>query len=620
MNQSSIDWVAKIIQGTVEDSDRPMSQTFSNYDRYWQAAFNRPDFYPLNQSVTPEYYRPIADWMGRLILPAKDQRQAVGGVLLEVHHAPAEYGHLVGQMVVLRFSNAPRTQAYVQAVTKDVHLSSQAEHSIQEGRVHPTRLNHWRQVNPLESLAGYRPHDDVIVMLQEPVQVAQSEGSNAPASHILSISHDPIQITGRYYALVKFVQPIAPESDLFRVVHFDRTTQQFTRAEEIVRLPQVIANANGTYSSTSYDIEQSPLNETGWYIYGAPDASGQFVVQAIAPRRLLQVEPERQIVGKQAVKHYIKKEVWHNPVAQKGRTSETLLSYEPIEAQNTSWQEGKRALLTHVYGGIGGNQTEPAAKTPLYFGHFAYGVAKVVRDPLADELRFEIVYHQIYTHNHDGLVAGSLHWSRYMGDRQFGWLGLRPVCDTLLELDAFTGDYEYETEDGWKSSPLDELIDQLEIMAARYRIGDGTGGTFVGPAYNCNQDSNQALYAAMRKIVASLRSHPNVEQWKQQHPDQLDRLEQLEQLGSDLKRLLLPWGTARADWKNQAEVFGGTFEDDPLRRLRRSLLSWRTILPRLTTNEVTQIFLKRGGAAWVLRSNQVGGNNPEIEPVAPITL
>lgn len=35
-------------------------------------------------------------------------------------------------------------------------------------------------------------------------------------------------------------------------------------------------------------------------------------------------------------------------------------------------------------------------------------------------------------------------------------------------------------------------------MAARYRIGDGTGGTFVRPANNCTQDANQALYAALR--------------------------------------------------------------------------------------------------------------------------
>ncbi|MDM9385744.1 hypothetical protein QUB80_34380 [Chlorogloeopsis sp. ULAP01] len=385
-----------------------------------------------------------------------------------------------------------------------------------------------------------------------------------------------------------------------------------------MRMPPVVTDRNHTYPSTSKDIEKYTLNESGWYIYGAWDESGLFVVQALAPRVLLQVKPERVVVGKKSVKKYLKKESWGNLAAQKGKISSVVLGWGTTEKRSaTAWREGKRALLIHVYGGIGGNKTESTAKGPLYFGHFAYGIAQVVREPLTDELRFEIVYHQIYTHNTDGLISGSLHWSRYMGDRFFGWLGLRPVADTIVALDGFTGDYE--TENGQKRSPLDQVVYQLEIMAARYRIGDGTGGTFVGPA-NCTQDANQALYAALRQIAKAIRSHPNIEEWKKQHPSQLHRLEQLESLGLDLRRLLLPWGTARADWKNQAEVLGSTLEDDPVQNLIRSLLSWRTILPHLTSDEVTQAFLKQGGEAWVLRTNQVGGFDPDIEPVAPMTL
>ncbi len=98
-------------------------------------------------------------------------------------------------------------------------------------------------------------------------------------------------------------------------------------------------------------------------------------------------------------------------------------AFGTVQLRNAAWREGQRALLIHVYGGIGGKKTEPKAKSPLYFGRFAYGIVQVVREELTDELRFEIVYHQIYTHNTDGLIAGSLHWSRYMGDRSFGWRG-----------------------------------------------------------------------------------------------------------------------------------------------------------------------------------------------------
>ena len=95
-------------------------------------------------------------------------------------------------------------------------------------------------------------------------------------------------------------------------------------------------------------------------------------------------------------------------------------------------------------------------------------------------------------------------------DRNWGWLGLR-LCDIIVELDEFTGDYE--TEGGWRRSPLDGVVHQLEVMAARYRIGDGTGGTFVALANNCVQDANQALYAALRQIARSIRSNPNLV-WK----------------------------------------------------------------------------------------------------------
>lgn len=619
--QQTIDWIVAIIQGTAKQEDRTTRKKLSDYERFRSLAFNRSESYPIHQSLSSELYKAIAPWMGRLILPPRDRRIAQG-VLLEVHHTPEEHKHLVGQVVMLRFGYEPETQSYVRAVTKDVHFSPQTEYSVRQGNVHPTRIDGWRLVNPLESLAGSHPVDDMMVMLQEPVIVRSKDKDSDTASNksyndgiALYISHEPVQITGRYYALVKFRSPI-PDSELFEVVHFNLASGKFDGIEETVRMPPVVPNRNNTCPSTTKNIEQSYLNETGWYIYGAEDESGQFIVRALAPRRLLQVEPERIITGAKTVKKYLKKEAWNNLPAKKGKIDSVLLNHI-TNAKNNPWVEGKRALLIHTYGGIGGNKTEPAAKTPLYFGHFAYGIATVVRESLTGELRFEIVYHQVYTQNSEGLIAGSLHWSRYMGDRNWGWLGLRPVCDIIIELNEFTGDYE--TNRG-PHSPLNRVVHQLEVMAARYRIGDGTGGTFVGPAYNCVQDANQALYAALRQIARSIRSNPNVEEWKQEHPEQLYRLEQLEQLTENFKHLLLPWGTARADWEDREEVLGSTLEDDPVQNLIRGLITWRTLLPRLTSEEVVQAFLKQDAQVQVLRTNQVGGVNPDIEPVAPMTL
>ena len=622
--QQTLDYIQKLLQGNLLPQIDLTAVQASNYELYRQADFNRPEYYPINQTVNPHLYKPIGTWMGRLILPKLEERSQIRGVLFEVHHADAEFQHLVGQVVKLRWADHPQVQKLVKAVTQDVHFSADAEYTSKYGgMVHPVRLNHWQSVDPLESLAGSHPVDDIIVMLDGAVQVETESTATSNYPVTLRIYHTPIQITGRYYGLIQFIEPIA-ETDEFRVIHFNPNSRQFDGPEERVRLPEVIlAPAYGSYPSTTLKIEQSPLNETGWYIYGAKDEKGRFVVQSLAPLSLLRLQPDRVIFGK-AADRYILKEAWDNIVAQKGRISSVLClnredqSSSAIQNAIADWQEGDRALLLHSYGGIGGKHKEPAAASPIFFGHFAYGVAQVVRDPLTSELRFEINYHQVYTHNTDGLIAGTLHWSRYVGDRQFGWLGTRPICDILIKLDAFTGDYDLE---GLQRSPLTRMLAQLQVMTARYRIGDGTGGTYVGPANNCSQDSNQALFASIENIKAGIESNQDwLKNWASRHPQQAEDFQQLIELGGDLKRQLQPFGQPRSDWENQEYNLGTTLEDEPLRNLAMGLSSWRTLLPRKASDTVVKIFLKYNACVWVLRTNQIGGYNPNIEPIAPITL
>jgi predicted Abi (CAAX) family protease len=632
--QQTVQWVADILQGQAPLNALHHPRIPSNLERYRQAPFNRPECYPVQVSVPGNHYRPIAAWMGRLLLPTPSQRQPQT-VPFEVHQAPEEYSHLVGNVVDLGWTNDPRVQTYLRQVTKDVHFSPQAAYKSQQGGVYPTRLNHWRLVGPLESLAGAHPDDDIIVALPDPVAVETSASvPPSPASVVrLNICHEPIQTTGLYYGLVKFLGPVdgsADDPEQFQVVHFNKASQQFDGVKEIVWLPQVIANDNGTFPFTNAGIEQSSLNETGWYIYGAMGngtigSADQFVVQAIAPRALFQLHADQTVIGRKAVNTYLQQTAWSQLAEQKGQISSVQLKYRADSQASHSqlWTEGSRALVVHVYGGIGGIQTEPAAQGPVYFGHFSFGVATVVREPLTDELRFDIVYHQIYTQNPDGLVAGAMHWSRYMGDRQCGWIGLRPIADTLINFAPFTRHYPVKA--GQERSPLDVLIRQLEVMAARYRIGDGSGGTYVGPANNCAQDSNQSLYAALQQMARSVRTNPDfvyadIQAWMRQNPDLANNLKQLEQLGKDLKHHLMPWGSARADWATEAESLGSTLEDDPLKTLGRGLVSWRTMLPRVASNSITGDFLRQGATAWMLRTNQLGGDNPDILPLAPFAF
>ncbi len=272
----------------------------------------------------------------------------------------------------------------------------------------------------------------------------------------------------------------------------------------------------------------------------------------------------------------------------------------------------------HVYGGIGGKQAEPAASTPIFFGHFAYGVATVVRDPLSNDLKFDLRYHQVYSHNTDGLVAGTLHWSRYMGDRQFGWLGNRPVADFLIRHPAFTEPFAI---DGFHRSALDYMLLQLQVMTARYRTGDGTGGTYVGPVNNCAQDSNQALFASLRQMEQLIRAkEASLWQWAEANPEQGQRFRQLLSLNRELKTKLQPLSGSKSTWERNEFNLGSTLEDQPLRNLLIGLGSWRTLLPRLASETIARIFLKHGATIWVLRTNQVGGYDPDIAPVVPTAI
>jgi predicted Abi (CAAX) family protease len=612
--QQTVDWVVGIVEERLPPVRPSTTPKDNSYSRYQKGQFNHPEVYPIQQSLDSAHYRPLAEWMGRLILPHHDERGEEDGVWFEVYHTDAEHSHLVGQTVWLTWQQRPWVKDYLKLVTRDLHFSADADYSLRQGKVVPERLNGWRMVGPLESLAGVRPTDNMTVMLNGPVQVEASSHPEGTARVL--IDQDPAEISGRFYAVAQFIAPsqTTPDGICYRIRHYNKATRQFDGPEDQVFVPQVEPNINGLRPSSNQNLEQSPCNGGGWYLYGAKDQTGQFVVQALGPYHLFRLTPDREIVGKTATTRYLKKASWAVE-GTKGTISSVLL--KGSEKTSPPLQEGDQLLLNHNYGGVGGKMTEPAAKGPIYFGHFAYGIARVVREPLTDDLRLEIQYFQVYTHNGDGLIACRHHWSNYMGDRQYGWLNLRPVRDVAIKLDAVTTRYDI---DGVILSPLENLLYQLQIMMARYRTGDGTGVTYVGPANNCSQDSNQALYASLQQLQRATDSMPEPEAWLKAHPAQAAKATQLKQIGRSLQRDLLPWGTARADWKEHETVLGSSLEDSPLRQLAMGLVSWRTMLPRIASDRVVESFLQRGATVLVMRTSQVGGTNADIEPIAPVSF
>lgn len=610
--QHTVDAILTIVNGKFKTGGVPSSPRPSNYELYVKAAWNRPDHYPIGQAVDPKLYRPIGEWMGRLILPKREERSAVRGAWFEVHHADDEHQRLVGKTVKLRWSDAAAIQEMTRAVTRDVFFSADAEHMQRTSDwILPVRLRDWQLVGPLESLAGSRPADDVVVRLAGPVEVEED------GDVILRVTREPVQISGLYYGLVRFVAPM--DGDRYRVVHFSAASGRFDGPEEIVSMPPAVPDTDDRPPSSARDIERSPAGEEGWYIYGALDAAGVFVVRALGSRALLRARPQGAVAGGAAAYRFVRTQAWGDLVRRKGSVRSTQLNASSgAAAPADEWGEGDRALVVHTYGGIGGQQGEAAARGPVYFGHFAYGEAQVVQEPLAGELRFEIVYHQVYTQNTDGLVAGALHWSRFMGDRQFGWTGVRPTCDILLKLDAFTGDFPLDAQR--RDSALSGLVRQLEAMGARYRIGDGTGCTFVGPANNCAQDSNRALFETLRNLQQTIRNAPEFEAWSERYPEQLDRFRELVALTKELGHKLQAFGVPRRDWSTNEYNLGRTLDDQPVQQVVSGLGSWRMIFPRFASDTIVGTFLAHRASAWVLSCVQVGGERPEIEPVAPMTL
>ncbi|NEQ22544.1 MAG: abortive infection protein [Microcoleus sp. SIO2G3] len=454
-------------------------------------------------------------------------------------------------------------------------------------------------------------------MLKAPT-VVEETGSERPT---LLLKNEPIQITGRYYGLVTIAEPKITGTDTFLVHHFNPDSKQFDGFKEIIRIPQVPADRSGVFRSKNQGLEKSPLNSSGWYIYGAKDADGVFVTQAIAPRALLQLQPDEVRLGRKAAVNYINKKHWRDTQAQKGKAKTVLLDLTTKQSKQalSQWREGDKVIVLHTFGGIGGKKAE-SAPLGVVTGHFAYGLARVVREPLTQELRFDIEYQQVYAHNPDGIVSGTISWSGYMGDLQRGWLGNRPVSDILIKLDAVTEDYDF---DGIKVSPLKEFTRQMDIMMARYRIGDGTGVAVVKPATSCVQDANQALYATIKRIEATIQTNPDIQDWLQRYPDhsQTRRFGKLVKLGRSLERQLVPLGIVRSDWRKNAQLLAGTqSETSSASNFLAALTTWRTVLPRRAHDEIATTFLKNGASMWLIRTNQVGGFDPDIEPLAPTAL
>lgn len=604
----------------------------SNYELSQKATFNQIESYPITALPSAPNYRSNGEWNGRLILPSEQEYAATPGdwVWIEIWHAPDP--GLLGQRLKLTWKPTEASRLYLETVTKDIQFSDQAQKFLDNGNLVPVRLNGRKQVGPLQSLAGGRPKDDVTVRL------VGAELTSDNGQPVVQVQLEPIQITGREYALVQILQtdpsinaPLPPDcpsdspcpSEYFQVKHFNATSGQFDGPTETIRIPQQPRLNGDRFFSNIQELVDSPAGRAGWYVYGSRDHQGRFTVQSLKPRALFQLKPEQVVLGTTNGLNYIDRKNWRDEPQRKSTAQSVLVSpVLPTSADTIAqWQEGDHALVIHLFGGIGG-QNKEFAPVGTVTGHFAYGLATVVREPLANELQFNIQYQQVYAHNSGGILSGTHDWGSFTGDMQRGWLGTRPISDVVVKLDYFIEPLQFG------DTQLDlfrELLIQTQVLAARYRTGDGTGVAAVTPATSCVQDSNQALFIAIEQIKYRASQQPQVLEWIKQHPDSpdLQRLNQFKALGNALEETLTPYGVIRPDWKNNAESLAGISPRGEFishTGLFSGVLSWQTMMPRWGQDQIARVFLLHGAQLWFLRPNQVGGYDPTIAPIPPTTL
>ncbi|MFM7361481.1 MAG: hypothetical protein ACKO25_06600 [Cyanobium sp.] len=482
-----------------------------------RSPWSRPESYPLSQRPHSDLYRPSAEWIGRLVLPtptevANPQAPQEDWVWVVPEQTPEAQLGLIGERLRLRWADLPHLKQLVATVSTDIRLGAEARRAQAEANVVPTRLD-GRWAGPLQTLAGARPADDVSVLLE----------GVTPGDGELRISSPPVQITGRWQGLVSVLGPAAGE-ELWRVRHFNPATARFDGVEETIRIPSLPPDRFGRRMIDPAGLAGSPLNGQGWLIQGAPAADGVFTVQALHPYAFFQITPRQLVRGTDPALAFLQRDNWGSTTLQRGTLQSTALI--PAGKAAPGWRLGERALLMHLFGGIGGVDGEA---TPGWTatGHFSFGEAQVVRDGFTGQPRLAIRYHQIYANNPNGIIAGSQDWSAYAGSLQRGWIGLRPFSDVLVPIGG---------------AVLDAIALQAEIIAARYRSGDGTGVALVTPSTSCVQDSGQALWIAIRQLR---------EQGEEIPMSTFDR-ERLRELGLAFDRLLKPFGQVRGDWANNA--------------------------------------------------------------------
>jgi len=543
-----------------------------------------------------------------------------------------------------------------------------------------------------------------------------NNNNNDGKNPTIYLNDHPIQVSGVYYCVAKFIRKCGGRGKMgdfpfWEIQHYNPKSQSFDddhgsgssntksgnkrRRKEIICFPQaqrlIFTKEDTAYPSTNINIDLSPENKYGFYLYGtfvryddiadqrgnsgsrkgngqgkndvtnSDDSAGRkqyiFRVSAIEPFRALcvhdvdqfitkrqqpqpQPQPKQQQLlspltirrrkktSKKAIK-FIHYKNFKSMKSRVGTLRSTLIDLQcnsKVDAISM-WEEGDQMIVVHNAGGVKSTTYNHDSKLGFVAGHFSYGYATVVRDPLTKQLRFDIDYIQVYGTTTIGAISGAIKRQCFVGCIHLGYLGLRPVSDCLVKLNTVSREFKIGTK--LSLCPLEELKEQLHIMSARYRIGDGLGVMDITSKSNCAQDSNQALYVAIDKSGYILqrmlrkKQQKNESNWDFKNvvdEAEMEQLQKLKKLGAQLFSKLAPFGKVRWDWKENAKSIASV-KKKKKGNFISTLTSYKTIFPRRVYDVMLKVFLKNDAKLWFITTAAVGGEQHDhIVPLAPKKL
>lgn len=555
-----------------------------------------------------KYYYKTSEWTGVLFLPPKQKRRDDGGVYIKILNTPPSYASLKNKKIWLTIDGKSPSYYWYDFSKSSVQFDEDTFESIKRYNIHPERINGWNRISTLESLAGARPKNDVMVALSKVRVVKDDECGKA-----LLIGREPVQISGNEFALVKFQKKVSGKSNKYIVKHYNKKKNDFSGIEEKIKYNSsgIVMTSESEITSLK-NIENNCFNENGWYIYCSTDSKGNRVIEAIEPRDLLKVGEESEpIIRKKKISNILRK----NLLSSNAKYSHEKynLIFNKNKLTDDIWKIGEKAILFHVFGWRDGEGKNALKEGQRVDGHLGSGLVEIIKDPITEEKRFDISYRQLYCHNVEGIVSGVLKWHCYMGSLKRGVMFMIPFSDIIIKSSLLT---KKLTNTGIKDF-LNVLSFFTDRVAGKMRTGFGNGLSPVNSLTNCSQNTALAIYEAAYYLNNLKKTFPYYFE-DIRDADCLNNYRDVKKFAKKITSFYSYNGKIPYFWKKHINNIKWISDDYKNNVLRDSLISYKSVLPVFHLKKIIKLFLKEAEAAYILKGHFIGGEIDNFDPVMPV--